>query len=76
VFSELGDLLEPRQRGISPKLLAGSHCSRRWRKAGFRSSDEVNEMRGLTNKQLDAVYDMDSWAIGQAEEKLNTKTQH
>jgi hypothetical protein len=76
VFSELGDLLEPRRRGISPELLAGIHCSRRWRKAGFGSSDEVDEMRGLINEQLDAVYDMDSWAIRQAEEKLNTKTQH
>jgi hypothetical protein len=50
--------------------------ARRWRKARFRSSDEVDEMRGLTDEQLDAVYEMDSWAIGQAEEKLNTKTQH
>jgi hypothetical protein len=40
--------------------LAGIHCSRRWRKAGFRSSDKVDEIRGLTNEQLDAVYDMDS----------------
>jgi hypothetical protein len=60
VFSELGNLLEPRRRGISPKLLAGIHYSRRWRKAGFRSSDEVDEIRGLTDEQLDAVYDIDS----------------
>jgi hypothetical protein len=32
-------------------------------------------MRGITNEQLDAVYDIYRWAIGQAEEKLNTKTQ-
>jgi len=40
--------------------LAGIHCSRRWRKAGFGSSNEVDEIRGLTDEQLDAVYDMDS----------------
>jgi hypothetical protein len=34
----------------------------------------VDKIRGLTNEQLDAVYDMDSWAIRQAEEKLNTKS--
>jgi hypothetical protein len=33
-------------------------------------------MRGLTDEQLDAVYNMDRWAIGQSKEKLNTKTQH
>jgi hypothetical protein len=74
VFSELGNLLEPCRRGILPELLAGIHCSRRWRKAGFGSSNKVDEIRGLTDEQLNAVYDMDSWAIRQAEEKLNTKT--
>lgn len=29
MFSELGDLLEPHQRGISPKLLAAIQCVRR-----------------------------------------------
>ena len=29
VFSELGDLLEPRRRKISPELLAAIHCSQR-----------------------------------------------
>jgi hypothetical protein len=28
MFSELGDLLEPRQRGIQPRLLAAIQCVR------------------------------------------------
>jgi hypothetical protein len=32
MFSELGDLLEPRRRAISPELLAAIQCVRRWQK--------------------------------------------
>ncbi|KAI2488465.1 Dimer-Tnp-hAT domain containing protein [Pyrenophora tritici-repentis] len=63
VFSELGDLLEPRRRKISPELLAAIHCSRRWRKAGFGSS-EIDEKEQLTVEQLISKYHVDTWDEG------------
>ncbi|RAQ98639.1 HAT domain-containing protein [Stemphylium lycopersici] len=35
MFSELGDLLEPRRQAISPQLLAAIQSLRLWQKAGF-----------------------------------------
>jgi hypothetical protein len=35
MFSELGDLHEPRRRQILPQLLAAIQCVRRWYRAGF-----------------------------------------
>jgi hypothetical protein len=59
LFSELGDLLEPRRRGISPELLAAIQCNRRWIRAGFSSSKELDG--GPTDEQLGAKYSMDTW---------------
>jgi hypothetical protein len=71
VFSELGDLLEPRRSGISPELLAAIQCMSRWRKAGFGSDNMVDV--SLTDEQLIAQYNMEKWKIGQAvDEELNT----
>jgi hypothetical protein len=71
MFSELGDLLEPRRRGISPELLAAIQCTRRWKKAGFGSDDMVDV--SLTDEQLIAQYNMEKWKIGRAvDEELNT----
>jgi hypothetical protein len=63
VFSELGDLLEPCRRGISPELLAAIQCNRRWRRAGIGSDDEVDE-KAVTEEQLDTKYGMATWAVG------------
>ena len=63
VFSELGDLLEPRRRGISPELLAAIQCNRRWRRAGIGSDDEADE-KAVTEEQLDTKYGMATWAFG------------
>jgi hypothetical protein len=35
MFSELGDLLEPRRRAIQPQLLAAIQYERQWQKAGL-----------------------------------------
>ena len=43
LFSELGDLLEPRQQRLEPQLLAAIQCVRRWQRAGLRGDDEVME---------------------------------
>jgi hypothetical protein len=59
LFSELGDLLEPRRRGISPELLAAIQCNRRWIRAGFGGGKELDG--GPTDEQLGAKYGMDTW---------------
>jgi hypothetical protein len=37
LFSELGDLLEPRRRAIGSELLAALQLVRAWSKAGFNT---------------------------------------
>jgi len=37
MFSEVGDLLEPKRRKIGPQLLTAIHCVRAWHRAGFRA---------------------------------------
>jgi hypothetical protein len=59
MFSELGDLLEPRRRGISPKLLAAIQCVRRWQRAGFGPKNG-SFMTG-TDAELDRLYDLCAW---------------
>ena len=43
LFSELGDLLEPRRRRLGPQLLAAIQCVRRWQRAGLRGDNVVKE---------------------------------
>ena len=61
MFSELGDLLEPRRRCISPRLLAAIQCVRRWRRAGFGDDDEVAEQSPITEKELELLYSLSTW---------------
>ncbi|KAA8613761.1 Dimer-Tnp-hAT multi-domain protein [Pyrenophora tritici-repentis] len=62
VFSELGDLLEPRRRCISPELLAALHSVRRWRRAGFGGgdNDDMGQSK-LTDEQMDVLYELSKW---------------
>jgi hypothetical protein len=62
MFSELGDLLEPRRRGIQPQLLAALQCVRRWQRASFGSVSAPKT--GLTEEQIDALYEWSSWDDG------------
>ncbi|KAI1523728.1 Dimer-Tnp-hAT domain containing protein [Pyrenophora tritici-repentis] len=62
MFSELGDLLEPRRRGIQPQLLAAIQCVRRWQRTGFGSVTAPKT--GLTEEQMDALYEWSSWDDG------------
>ncbi|KAI1506904.1 hypothetical protein Ptr86124_014159, partial [Pyrenophora tritici-repentis] len=69
LFSELGDLLEPRRRSISPQLLAAIQCDRRWIRAGF-GSGEVPVKEAISDEEMDAKYGVHKWILA---EKLNTK---
>jgi hypothetical protein len=64
MFSELGDLLEPRRRAIQPQLLAAIQCVRRWRKGGFGGDDEVAAKASITDDEMDALYGLDTWDDG------------
>jgi hypothetical protein len=66
MFSELGDLLKPRRRNISPQLLAAVQCVRRWRRAGF-GDDEVAEQSAITNREIELLYSISTW-----DDNLNT----
>jgi hypothetical protein len=50
MFSELGDLLEPRRQGMSARLLAAIQCVRRWRRAGFGNNEVAESHLLLTGK--------------------------
>ena len=62
MFSELGDLLEPRRWAIQPQLLAAIQCVRRWRKDGF--GGDVAAKASITDNEMDALYGLDTWDEG------------
>ena len=53
LFSELGDLLEPKRRAISSKLLAALQLIRSWTRAGYT----YNAKRGDDNSGDGAISD-------------------
>jgi hypothetical protein len=55
MFSELGDLLKPRRRGLLARLLAAIQCVRRWRRAGFGDDEAVANMP-ITNREIELLY--------------------
>lgn len=64
MFSELGDLLEPRRRKISPTQLAAIQCVRRWRRAGLLDENDNSINMGknsLSDEDIDAIYNSVSW---------------
>ncbi|KAG9379371.1 Dimer-Tnp-hAT domain containing protein [Pyrenophora tritici-repentis] len=62
LFSELGDLLEPRRHSISPQLLAAIQCDRRWIRAGF-GTGEVPVKEAISDEEMDAKYGVHKWDI-------------
>ena len=42
MFSEVGDLLEPKRRKFSPQLLSAMYCVRSWLREGFVVSKQFN----------------------------------
>ena len=63
MFSELGNLLEPRRRGIQPRLLAAIQCVRRWRTAGL-GDDKLNNRNSITDDEIEALYGVSAWDVG------------
>ncbi|KAH7563688.1 Dimerhypothetical proteinTnphypothetical proteinhAT domainhypothetical proteincontaining protein [Bipolaris maydis] len=60
MFSELGDLLEPRRRGMQPQLLAAIQCVRRWRKAGL-GNDDISSKVTITDDSIETLYEPSKW---------------
>ena len=63
IFSELGNLLEPRQQGIQLRLLAAIQCVRRWRTAGL-GDDKLNNRNSITDDEIEALYGVSAWDVG------------
>jgi hypothetical protein len=64
LFGELGDLLEPRQRNISPQLLAAIQCDRRWIREGFsKHRVAVKDLMLMIDEEMDPKYGVDRWEI-------------
>ncbi|KAG9379951.1 Dimer-Tnp-hAT domain containing protein [Pyrenophora tritici-repentis] len=60
MFSELGDLLEPRRRCIKPQLLAAIQCVRGWQRAGF-SVDGEAPIGVITDDEMELLYGLADW---------------
>jgi hypothetical protein len=60
LFSELGDLLEPRRRKIGSQLLAAIQCIRSWRDAGFKPLSN-HATSDVTDAEVAAIYDICRW---------------
>lgn len=61
LFSELGDLLEPRRRKIGSNLLAALQCVRRWMAAGLLDTDDTVNESTLTDNDIDSLYGVRDW---------------
>ncbi|KAI1669706.1 Dimer-Tnp-hAT dimerization containing protein [Pyrenophora tritici-repentis] len=60
MFSDLGDLLEPRRRKIGAQLLAALQCIRAWMKVGVKVPPRTAEKR-LTDDEIDHIYSLCEW---------------
>jgi hypothetical protein len=60
MFRELGDLLKPWRRAISPQLLAAIQCVRPWLKAGFKRADDRVAAAG-DDDEIDRIYHVPEW---------------
>jgi hypothetical protein len=67
LFSELGDLLEPKRRAIGSELLAALQLLRSWTRAGFKTQDnksaEGNNEDDVSDEHIVQVYNIHKWII-------------
>jgi hypothetical protein len=69
LFSELGDLLEPKRRAIGSELLAALQLIRSWKRAGFKlqynnddsATSEGNNQDNLLDEDIAEVYNIQEW---------------
>jgi hypothetical protein len=64
LFSELGDLLEPKRRAIGSELLAALQLIRAWTRAGYTTIKAIktHSSEGFTDDSLAREYDIYNWA--------------
>ena len=72
MFSELGDLLEPRRRGMQPQLLAAIQCVRRWRKASL-GNDNISSKVTISDDSIETLYELSKW---DSDINSDSETQH
>jgi hypothetical protein len=60
LFSELGDLLEPKRRAIGSELLAALQLIRSWTRAGFKTYH--NDGDDVLDEDIIQDYNIDEWA--------------
>lgn len=67
LFSELGDLLEPKRRAIGSELLAALQLIRSWTRAGFKTqydnSVEGNNSDDVSDEEIVQDYNIHEWII-------------
>jgi hypothetical protein len=67
LFSELGDLLEPKRRAIGSELLAALQLLRSWTRAGFKTQDnkstESNIENNISDEHIVRDYIIHEWNI-------------
>jgi hypothetical protein len=64
LFSELGDLLEPRRRNIGSNLMAAIQCIKSWRAAGFTPLETAATelaMETVSDAEIERMYEIASW---------------
>ena len=62
MFSEIGDLLEPKRRKLNPHLLAAIHCVRSWLRVGFTPSGFVDD--DVDDDEVEQIYQISKWDHG------------
>jgi hypothetical protein len=60
LFSELGDLLEPKRRAIGSESLAALQLIRSWTRAGFKTY--YNDGDDVLDEDIIQDYNIDEWA--------------
>jgi hypothetical protein len=69
LFSELGDLLEPKRRAIGSELLAALQLIRAWTRAGYNPQRDGDGDGEIDDDELAREYNIPSWVEEEEEEE-------
>ena len=61
MFSEIGDLLEPKRRKIGPQLLQAIQCVRSWHRAGFKVNGSFQPLSSTEDDSIQSQYNISMW---------------